>query len=99
MRRLIFRLAALTIIGVLASLPILARLHDRLTASDQPAGFRLSKNLERPREKHSADAVAEVFPILTAPNLAPIAEIVERPLLPPVTVTSAPAPVRAPPIA
>jgi hypothetical protein len=96
-RRFVVRLAAITVIGVFGSLPTLTRLHDRITASDQLSGFRFSKNLERPREKHGSDAVVSVSPVSVAPNLAPIGDVQERPVLLYTTASSAPTAVRAPP--
>jgi hypothetical protein len=50
-RPLSYRIAALAVVCVFATLPSLARVHDRLTAHDEATRFRLSQNLERPHEK------------------------------------------------
>ena len=56
-RSLSHRIAALAVVCVFASLPSLARIHDRVTAHDEVTRFRLSQNLERPHEKASGAAL------------------------------------------
>ena len=51
MRQRIQRATAIAIVAVFASLPTLARVHDRLSASDAPTAYRVSRNLERPHER------------------------------------------------
>jgi hypothetical protein len=80
---------------VFASLPTLSRLHDRLSASDDAGRFRLSKNIERPHEKHSPAPLVRVAwfaPDETAVD--PVAAPVSRH---PHQHSEVPAPVRAPP--
>jgi hypothetical protein len=50
--RVVHRAAALLVACVFATLPTLSRLHDHLLTSDNVPGFRLSKNIERPHERH-----------------------------------------------
>lgn len=57
-RPLSHRIAALAVVCVFATLPSLARIHDRLTAHDDVTRFRLSQNLERPHEKAAAPLAA-----------------------------------------
>ena len=52
-RRLVYRAAAILVACVFLSLPTLVRLHDHLSTADNISGFRLSKNIERPHERHS----------------------------------------------
>ena len=53
-RQLLHRFAAIVVVGVFASVPTLARVHDRLSTHDDGSAFRLSKNIERPHEKVAA---------------------------------------------
>lgn len=48
---MLFRIAAVTLACVFASLPTLTRLHARVSTRDDMHRFRLSKNLDRPHEK------------------------------------------------
>jgi len=50
-RRDFVRAVALVVAFVFASLPTLARVHERLAARHAVSSFRLSKNVERPSEK------------------------------------------------
>jgi hypothetical protein len=58
LRKLIVRCAAVLVVCVFASLPTLARVHDRLSAHDDVSSFRPSKNVERPHEKVAASTLA-----------------------------------------
>lgn len=51
LRRTFVRAAALLVVCVFASLPTLARAHERLAARHAVSSFRLSKNVERPQQK------------------------------------------------
>ena len=51
--RCVRRSAALAVIGAFLFVPTLARLHDRLSTADTRAGFKLSKNIERPHDKQA----------------------------------------------
>ena len=51
MRTSFVRTVALVVACVFASLPTLARVHERLAARHAVSSFRLSKNVERPSEK------------------------------------------------
>jgi len=98
LRQRIVRAAAVLVVCVFASLPTLARVHDRLSARDDGTSFRLSKNLERPHDKVGIVALVTVAPSATAPELAdrgevaPAADPISAPLLVN-TLTS-----RAPPV-
>ncbi|HWF85385.1 MAG TPA: hypothetical protein VG222_11070 [Vicinamibacterales bacterium] len=63
--RLAHRAAALLIACVFLTLPTLSRLHDHLSTADNVAGFRLSKNIERPHERHSVAPL----PTLASPTV------------------------------
>ena len=92
------RLAALVVACVFASLPTLARVHDRLSTHDEFGSFRLSKNLERPHEKIGAAAVAATALALVHRDTAPCGEVAD-PIVVPVTPSfSAPLAARAPPV-
>jgi len=58
--RRLFRAAAVLLVCVFASLPTLIRLHERLSAVDDVARFRLSKNIERPHEKQAPAALIRI---------------------------------------
>jgi hypothetical protein len=96
LRRPVHRLAALVVALVFLSLPTLTRVHDRASAVDNTTAFRLSKNIQRPSERHTAVAVsatvaprvADALPFEAPP---PVADAFERPS----TVT--PGSLRAPP--
>ena len=60
MSRLVHRAASLLVVCVFLSLPTLARLHDHLSAADNVAGFRLSKNLERPHERQTTVSLPRI---------------------------------------
>ena len=68
MRSLSHRIAALAVVCVFATLPSLARVHDRLTAHDEVTRFRLSQNLERPHEKTAAVCLVPTPVLRFAPD-------------------------------
>jgi HAMP domain-containing protein len=59
-RRTLVRAAALFVACVFASLPTLARIHERLAGRDAVSSFRLSKNIERPHQKAVAPSLDQV---------------------------------------
>ena len=52
--RFVHRFAAAALVCAFAALPTFARAYDRLTSTDNPTAFKISKNLERPHEKIGA---------------------------------------------
>lgn len=97
MRRSIVRTAAILVMCVFASLPTLARVHDRLTPHGDTGSFRLSKNLERPHEKIAAVAIAAPA-VHVAPDLAWTGDVLERETFPTPPPSLATLPSRAPPV-
>ena len=83
---------------VFASLPTLARIHDRLSGHDDVASFRLSKNLERPHEKIGAASLVCAMVTLDRPDAARCGDAVEP--APPALLEPVVAPLasRAPPV-
>ena len=95
--RRILRVAAIAVIGVFAALPVLVRIHDRLSQSDAPTAFRISKNLERPHEKHVVQPAirpAASTALHNAPSCSDVIQSDATDLTAPVWT---PSPVRAPP--
>jgi len=54
-----------------ACVPAFSRVHDRLSAADQAGGFRFSKNVERPHQKHVATGRV-AFGVLPELRLDPV---------------------------
>lgn len=98
-RRSTTSVAAWLLVVVFASVPTLSRVHDHLSPSDQTAGFRFSKNVERPHEKPApARLIVIGAALIDSGTLA--GELVgssDVPL-PHTRILVAPAPLRAPPL-
>lgn len=97
LRRLIHRVAAAVVVCVFASLPTLARVHDQLSARDDGASYKLSKNLERPHEKLVAAPLLRATAASVAFDQTRSGDVAE--LLPwySAPAVATPSPVRAPP--
>ena len=95
--KLLCRLAAVVVVSVFASLPTLARVHDRLTTHDDGGSFRLSKNLERPHEKIVAANAVESSIALVVRDTARSADVAETPTSTVTASFAAPLAPRAPP--
>ncbi|HEY7288764.1 MAG TPA: hypothetical protein VH583_02925 [Vicinamibacterales bacterium] len=80
-----------------ATLPSLARIHDRLTAHDDVTRFRLSQNLERPHEKAAAVALVVMPLFRIAADTTPHSTSAAPPSLPLLDAFASPTGSRAPP--
>ena len=95
--RRILRVAAIAVIGVFAALPVLVRIHDRLSQSDAPTAFRVSKNLERPHEKHLVQPAIRPAASVALHNAPSCSDVIQADAADRTALASTPAPVRAPP--
>jgi hypothetical protein len=75
-RPLSHRIAALAVICAFAALPLLARIHDRVTAHDDVTRFRLSQNLERPHEKEAVAGLVATPVFRVAPDTTTLQQLV-----------------------
>ena len=91
--------AAWLLVIAFACVPALSRVHDRLSLSDQTAGFKPSKNVERPHDRHTPAGLIAVGAAAPAGHSLP-AERVTPQGRPNVAtgLSIAPRPLRAPPI-
>lgn len=96
-QRLVFA-AACILVAVFASMPTLLRLHDHLSTGRANDGFKFSRNIERPHEKHTpirpvaiTTASASEQSLSGEPSATPDAPFSS------LWILAAPAPVRAPP--
>lgn len=99
LQKLIVRVAAVLVVCVFASLPTLARVHDRLSPRDDVSSFRPSKNVERPHEK----VAAPTFPPLPAHRIVlavptTVEDVVPTSVLHVSDIVVAPPASRAPPV-
>jgi hypothetical protein len=90
--------AASLLVLVCGCVPALSRVHDHLSAWEQPTGFKFSKNLERPHQKYTPTRVIAIRTASVSEASAP-AELVAAAEASPVRlwIVVAPTPVRAPP--
>ena len=96
--RLLCRLSAIVVVSVFASLPTLARVHDRLSTHDNASSFKLSKNLERPHEKIGGAIVDDSSIAVVARDITRSADVIQAPT-PAVSASfAAPLAPRAPPV-
>lgn len=98
LRRLIYRAAAAVVVCVFASLPTLARAHDQLSANDNGAGFKLSKNLDRPHEKLAPAPLVRATAARIVRDATPSGDVIEFVASYSAPAIALPMPVRAPPV-
>ena len=91
--------AAWLLVTVFACVPALSRVHDHLSSSDRAAGFRFSKNIERPHERLTAVPLLVIAgTLLDNRDLSPTANAAALDTPPSHSdALPAPGPVRAPP--
>ena len=94
----IIRTAAAMVVCVLASLPTLTRLHDRLSEHDDVRAFRLSKNLERPHEKNVATSLEPIRPAFVTRHDSTRRHVVAVAILPKTRGLDSSLDSRAPPV-
>jgi len=98
LRQLLLRFVAAIVVCVFASLPTLARVHDRLSTHDNSSSFRLSKNLERPHEKIGTIALVAAAPTLVPRADTHVGDLVDIPLPQSAQFLASPLASRAPPV-
>jgi hypothetical protein len=98
-RRFGYQTAAWLLVWVFACVPPLSRMHDHLSATDQPTRLKFSKNIERPRGKYSPAPEVAIHAASTNDGPVPGEQLAapETPL-PRIWILTVTAPVRAPPV-
>ena len=64
----VWRAAAVAVVGAFLFVPTLARLQDHLSSADTGAGFKLSKNIERPHDKQTTAALVAISALSLGPD-------------------------------
>ena len=64
----VWRAASVAVVAAFLFVPTLARLHDRLSTADTGAGFKLSKNIERPHDKQVTAPLVPIAALSFGPD-------------------------------